>query len=194
MTKRSTAYWTQDSSTSPLRDCTARRLTQARLAIAASVLPAAVGTSLPAHAVDGCRVMLCLAAPSWREIPQCVPTIHQLHRDLARGKRFPTCKDAGTGNSTHHAWANAPDNCPRQYTHAMEREAGFEYVCDYSGAITVKIAGAMFTRTWWSLSGGTVTEFSPAAKAQLGRWDARFDNDFAAWLASQRRRPVQDPA
>jgi hypothetical protein len=32
----------------------------------------------PAHALDGCKVMLCLAAPNWREVPLCVPTIHEL--------------------------------------------------------------------------------------------------------------------
>ena len=31
------------------------------------------GMSPPAHAVDGCTVLLCFAAPSWRSIPQCVP-------------------------------------------------------------------------------------------------------------------------
>ncbi|RZA15171.1 MAG: hypothetical protein EOP02_25220, partial [Proteobacteria bacterium] len=35
---------------------------------------------------DGCVVLLCLAAPSWRAIPQCVPPIRQLFRDLARGR------------------------------------------------------------------------------------------------------------
>ena len=25
-----------------------------------------------AHAVDGCLVLLCFAAPSWKSIPQCV--------------------------------------------------------------------------------------------------------------------------
>jgi hypothetical protein len=29
-----------------------------------------------------------------------------------------------------------------------------------------------------------VTDFSPAAKTQLGAWDTRFDDDYAKWLAS----------
>ena len=34
------------------------------------------------------------------------------------------------------------------------------------------------------LGGDTVTEFSPAAKAQLGTWDTKFDDDYAAWFAA----------
>ena len=138
----------------------------------------------PVHAVDGCKVLLCLAAPSWRSIPECVPTINQLHRDLARGKPFPTCSMAGAGNSANNTWASAPSNCPPQYTRVFEGESGPIYSCDYSGAVTVNINGAPFTRTWWSMGGETVTEFTPAAKTQLGTWDSKFDDDYAIWLAS----------
>eukprot|EP01036_Dinobryon_divergens_P012369 gene12369-16659_t len=31
-----------------------------------------------ARAVDGCLVLLCFAAPSWRAIPQCVPPVVQV--------------------------------------------------------------------------------------------------------------------
>lgn len=58
------------------------------------------------------------------------------------------------------------------------------YSCDYTGAVSVSINGAPFARTWWTMAGDTVTEFSPAAKTQLGTWDTRFDDDYAAWLAS----------
>jgi hypothetical protein len=155
---------------------------------AATALPACLAMLLawtvPAHAVDGCKVLLCLAAPSWRSIPECVPTINQLHRDLARGKPFPTCSMAGAGNSANNAWASAPSNCPPQYTRVFEGESGPIYSCDYSGAVTVNINGAPFTRTWWSMGGETVTEFTPAAKTQLGTWDSKFDDDYAIWLAS----------
>jgi hypothetical protein len=30
-----------------------------------------------------------------------------------------------------------------------------------------------------------VTEFTPKAKARLGRWDTTFDDEYAAWLESQ---------
>ena len=157
---------------------------------AANALPACLvmaicwATPAPVLAVDGCKVLLCLAAPSWRSILECVPTINQLHRDLARGKPFPTCSMAGAGNSANNAWASAPSNCPPQYTRVFEGESGPIYSCDYSGAVTVNINGAPFTRTWWSMGGATVTEFTPAAKTQLGTWDSKFDVDYAIWLAS----------
>lgn len=146
---------------------------------------ALLSTSLPAAAVDGCQVLLCLAAPSWRAIPQCVPTITQLLRDLARGKAFPSCAMAGGANSAGHAWASAPSFCPRQYTRMVETQGGPRYFCDYTGAVSVTVNGTAFTRTWWSMDGDSVTEFSPSAKAQLGRWDPRFDDDYAAWLGTQ---------
>jgi hypothetical protein len=143
-----------------------------------------VALSLPARAVDGCQVLLCLAAPSWRSIPQCVPTIHQLHRDLARGRPFPTCSMAGAGNSASNTSASAPANCPPQYTRVVEGESGPIYSCDYYGVVTVSTNGAPFTRTWWSMGSDTVTEFTPTAKTQLGNWDSRFDDEYATWLAS----------
>lgn len=156
-------------------------LAGALLAILAAL--AALAPS-PAHAVDGCKVLLCLAAPSWRSIPECVPTINQLHRDLARGKPFPVCSMAGAGNSANNAWASAPGYCPPQYTRVFDGESGPIYTCDYAGAVTVNINGVPFTRTWWNAGGDTVTEFTPAAKAQLGTWDTKFDDDYAAWFAA----------
>lgn len=177
-----------------MRICANRYARRLGLA-AAMVLIALAGLATPpsAHAVDGCRVMLCLAAPDWREVKECVPTIHQLHRDLARGKRFPTCKTAGAGNTTAHTWANPPAFCPPQYTRVVEREAGPEYSCDFAGAITVEVNGALWSRTWWRGDGDTRTEYSPTAKAQLGSWDGRFDADFAAWLATRPAPPQGDP-
>jgi hypothetical protein len=164
----------------------ARHLWRKRLALACAIAVALSGAIAPrqAHAVDGCLVLLCFAAPSWRSIPQCVPPIKQVLRDLARGKSFPTCSMAGGGNSASHAWANAPSYCPPQYTRVFDSESGPIYSCDYTGAVSVSINGAPFARTWWTMAGDTVTEFSPAAKAQLGTWDTRFDDDYAAWLAS----------
>lgn len=157
-----------------------------RVAVMLAFAVAMCGAITPreARAVDGCLVMLCFAAPSWRSIPQCVPPIKQVLRDLARGKAFPTCSMAGGGNSANHAWASAPSYCPPQYTRVFDSESGPIYSCDYTGAVSVSIDGAPFARTWWTMDGDTVTEFSPAAKAQLGTWDTRFDDDYAAWLAS----------
>ncbi|MDC6166581.1 hypothetical protein [Paucibacter sp. XJ19-41] len=162
---------------------------QAPIAAALSAAALLLGTSTPALALDGCLVLLCLAAPSWRAIPQCVPPITQLWRDLARGRAFPNCSMAGGGNSASHAWASAPSFCPPQYTRIVDGPNGPRYYCNYTGAVAVTVNGQAFARTWWTLSGDTVTDFSPAAKAMLGRWDRRFDDDYAAWLASQPPAP-----
>jgi hypothetical protein len=135
----------------------------------------------PAGAVDGCKVLLCLAAPSWRSIEQCVPTIHELFRDLAKGKVFPTCAMAGPGNSASHAWASAPGNCPPQYVSEIDGV----FSCAYAGVVSVFVDGTPFSSTWWQMDGETVTDFSTDAKARLGQWDTQFDRDYADWLQAQ---------
>jgi hypothetical protein len=166
------------------QNCASRRPRRAAMVLAIVVATTSALLPRAAQAVDGCLVLLCFAAPSWRSIPQCVPPIKQELRDLARGKSFPTCSMAGRGNSARHAWASAPGYCPPQYTRVFDGESGPIYSCDYTGAVSVSINGAPFARTWWTMAGDTVTEFSPAAKTQLGTWDPRFDDDYAAWLAS----------
>jgi hypothetical protein len=161
--------------------------------IAASLKSAAFGGLIaaaallcaPALALDGCLVLLCLAAPSWSSILQCVAPVRQALEGLAHGRPFPSCSMAGAGNQGSHRWSTPPDFCPSQYTHADPLESGIRYTCDYDGAIEVDIGGALWSRTWWRMSGATVTDFSAAAKAQLGAWDTRFDDDYAAWLALQ---------
>ena len=157
-----------------------------RAAVApAAVLSLSLLATTAAHAVDGCLVLLCFAAPSWKSIPQCMPPIRQVLRDLTRGAAFPTCGMSGAGNSARHAWAGAPGNCLPQYTRVHEAESGPIYTCDYTVAITATIDGKRFTRTWWDMGGDTVTDFSPLAKSQLGTWDTRYDEDRAAWLRSR---------
>lgn len=158
--------------------------------LAMLTLIGAMGIPPDARGADGCLVMLCLAAPSWRAIPQCVPPVTQLFRDLAHGRPFPTCSMAGAGNSASHAWSRAPSFCPPQYTTSRDTTEGQQYDCRYLGAVSVSINGRFFARTWWRLSGDSVTDFSPVAKAQLGHWDTRFDDDYAAWLAAVPLRPL----
>ena len=145
-----------------------------------------MATSMPARAVDGCLVLLCFAAPSWSAIPQCVPPIRQVLRDLALGRSFPTCAMSGAGNLASHRWASARGYCPPQYVRVITFWDRPTYRCDYTGAVAVNINGALWTRTWWNMAGNTVTEYTPAAKVQLGTWDTRFDDDHATWLASRR--------
>src|SRR4051794_24156320 len=151
----------------------------------AAVVTSAALVGAPARAVDGCLDLLCLAAPSWSSILQCVAPIQQLFDDLAHGRPFPSCSMSGAGNQGSHRWSNPPEFCPPQYTHADALESGTRYTCDYDGAVEIDIDGALWARTWWRMSGGTSTEFSAAAKSQLGTWDTRFDDDYAAWLGLQ---------
>jgi hypothetical protein len=173
-----------------------RRQTPQKVSCPVSLLLAAITLSMSAtaaRAADGCLVLLCFAAPSWRAIPQCVPPVREVLRDLARGRPFPTCAMAGEGNTARHTWATAPGNCPPQYTRVMEWASGSYPVCDFAGAVSVTINGTPFARTWWSMTGDTVTEFSPGAKARLGSWDSRFDDDHALWLATQVATAPVDP-
>ena len=162
----------------------AKRYRAIRCAWLFALLAGLAGFTQPARAVDGCKVLLCFAAPSWRDIPQCVPTIHEVLHDLARGKPFPTCAMSGPANSASHQWSSAPTYCPPQYTRVIDGESGPIYSCDYTGAVAVNIDGVLWARTWWSFAGDTVTEFTPAAKTQLGTWNTKFDHEYATWLAS----------
>ncbi len=164
----------------PAPSATSRKTILASLTCAALLLAAPA-----ARAVDGCLVLLCLAAPSWRAIPQCVPPVRQVLRDLALGKVFPTCGMSGPGNTADHSWAAAPSFCPPQYTRTIEGESQPTYLCDFAGAVSVSMNGLPFSRTWWSFEGTTVTEFFPEAKRILGTWDTRFDDDYAAWMLTR---------
>ncbi len=158
-----------------------------------ALLVALAGVTAPAYAVDGCKALLCFAAPSWRDVPLCVPTIQQVLHDTARGKPFPTCSMSEPANSASHQWSSAPSYCPPQYTRVIDGESGPIYSCDFIGAVAVNINGSLWARTWWSLGGDSVTEFTPAAKTQLGTWNTRFDDDYAAWLALQPPAPAPCP-
>lgn len=60
----------------------------ARVALATLALTGAVSS---AQASDyGCRVLLCLAAVGGTP-GECVPTLNQLWKDLAKGRGFPSC-------------------------------------------------------------------------------------------------------
>jgi hypothetical protein len=148
-------------------------------AVAAALLP------VKADAADGCLVLLCLAAPNWRAIAQCVPPVQSVLRDLARGRPFPSCNMSGTSGTAANHWSAAPDFCPPQYTTSFDGPSGTVFQCRYDAAVTVSIGGALWTRTWWNMAGETVTEYLPPAKASLGSWDTKFDDDYAAWMSVQ---------
>lgn len=98
---------------------------------------------------------------------------------------------SGAGNSGTHQWASAPGNCPAQYTYATELESGVAYGCGYSGVVSIQIDGVPWSRTWWSMGARTVTDFSPVAKARMGTWNTKYDDDYAVWSAAQVAPVVQ---
>ena len=157
----------------------------------------ALGVSGPAHAVDGCKVLLCMAG-NWKNISQCEPTVRQAMNDVARGRGWPTCNMGG--NSASGNQYVAPEQCPEQYiTNAGTDESGrIIYSCPFSGVIQVAVEGRPWSRTWWSPSGDSVVEWLPAAKAAFANapdaMDERFDRDHAAWVISEQVRRASDLA
>jgi hypothetical protein len=160
----------------------------------------ALGLSGPAHAVDGCKVLLCMAG-NWKNISQCEPTVRQALRDVARGHVWPTCSMGG--NSETGNQLVAPVQCPEQYRTIITFDASdssrvTEYICPFSGVIHVAVDGQPWTRTWWSPSGDSVIEWLPAARAAFANspdsMDDRFDRDHAAWVISERNRRTPEAA
>lgn len=57
----------------------------------------------PAFAADGCKALLCFANPNGpMAVSECVPTVKEVIRDMAKGKPFPTCfsEDGSAVNGT----------------------------------------------------------------------------------------------
>lgn len=53
----------------------------------------------------GCKVVLCLSNPNGpRAVSECNPPINQLERDLAKGRSFPTCEEAGSNTEVKHGY------------------------------------------------------------------------------------------
>ncbi|MEP6874817.1 MAG: hypothetical protein ABI887_10675 [Burkholderiales bacterium] len=57
--------------------------------------------SATVQAVDGCKVLLCLAG-NWKNISQCRPDVEQAMRDVARGRGWASGAAAASsaGSST----------------------------------------------------------------------------------------------
>ena len=149
------------------------------------------GLSGSALAVDGCKLLLCMAG-NWQNINQCEPTVRQALRDVARGRGWPTC--SMSGNSASGNQFVAPDQCPEQYRTIVGNDDNGRviYGCPYSGVIHVAVQGQPWSRTWWSPSGDSVMEWLPAARAGFASspssMDDRFDRDHAAWVISEQIR------
>lgn len=67
-----------------------------------------------AHAVDGCKVLLCLAG-NWSSISQCRPDVEEALRRVERGQGLPSCDMAGAGNVARVV-SSYYDPCPDSTT------------------------------------------------------------------------------
>lgn len=137
--------------------------------------------SPPAHAVDGCKVLLCLAG-NWSNISQCRPDVEQALRDVARGRGWPTCAMGGSSN-TAVQWANE-SNCPAFYSY-YDPDNGSWSGCRYDGMISVRVNSAPWSDLFWSSGGGaTSTRYYDPARSALGTGiDPTYDRDAAAYVA-----------
>ena len=154
------------------------------------------GLAGPAHAVDGCKLLLCMAG-NWQNISQCEPTVRQALRDAARGRGWPSCNMGGDSASGNQYVA--PEQCPEQYrTSTVDWRDRLVTSCPFSGVIHVAVEGQPWSRTWWSPSGDSVVEWLPAAKlafaSRPGAMDDRFDRDRAAWVATSNMSGQVRPA
>lgn len=135
-------------------------------------------TAAPSEAADGCTVLLCLAG-SWSSIAQCVSPVRAVLRDLARGRPFPACRlvpgpgPRAGGRAAADIERLSVATCPPQHTEWAETESGSQPVrCRYDGVIRVRVDGTDWSQVWWSMSGASVTQYSPAAVAALGMQQA----------------------
>ena len=157
----------------------------------------AFGLSTPAHAVDGCKVLLCMAG-NWKNISQCEPTVRQALRDVARGRGWPQCSMGGNSGTDNQYLS--PEQCPEQYRTIAGTDDNNRviYSCPFTGVIHVAVEGQPWSRSWWSPSGDTVVEWLPAAKAAFANtpeaMDDRFDRDHAAWVISEQIRLAAEAA
>ena len=150
----------------------------------------ALSLNAPAHAVDGCKLLLCMAG-NWQNVSQCAPTVRQALRDLVRGRVWPTCSMGG--NSASGNQFVAPEQCPEQYrTSSIDEGGRVVSSCPFSGVIHVVVDAQPWSRTWWSPSGDSVVEWLPAAKVAFASspdsMDERFARDHAAWLVNEQIR------
>ncbi len=53
------------------------------------------------QAVDGCKVLLCLAG-NWKNISQCVPPVEEAFKESALGHPFPSCPSVSPDQADEH--------------------------------------------------------------------------------------------
>ena len=186
--------------------CSARSMcgTVAAAAVCAGLLL----TAPAAYAIDGCKVLLCLAG-NWRSIGACVGEMRQALRDLARGKAWPTCDFAGattvvdrpplppferivTGTTQYALNGNS---CPEFYkqwiwhTVSYEGQTGhWEYRCFFAGVLDVYIERQLWVTVYWAVDGSTIDAWSTSGLDALGMSGqlVGYDLNLANWIKAGR--------
>jgi hypothetical protein len=143
-----------------------------------TVLVGAVFGATPAHAVDGCKVMLCITS-NWKNISQCRRDVEQAIHDAERGRGWPSCNEANGANYQRTSEAT----CPAFYS-SYDPENGMWASCQYDAILSVRVNNAPWSDMFWTLGGtDTSTRYYAPARAALGdTMDPRFDLDAAAWV------------
>ena len=156
--------------------------------VASALLSVLLLASPAAHAVDGCKVLLCLAG-NWSNISQCRPDVEQAFRDVARGRGWPTCGMGGS-SSAQMQWASEA-TCPPFYSY-YNPDNGSWSGCQYDGMVSVRVNSAPWSDLFWSSGGGsTSTRYYDPARAALGTGiDPKYDQDSAAYVTPA---PAADP-
>lgn len=79
-----------------------------------------------AQAADGCKFMLCMGAPNPMGVNECVSTVKDVLRDLAKGKSMPTCSlvdgtdSKASGSWVDHERASLTAMCPDGYRQGQD--------------------------------------------------------------------------
>ena len=142
------------------------------------LLVGSVFGATPAHAVDGCKVMLCITA-NWKNISQCRPDVEQAIHDVERGHGWPSCNEANGASYQRTSEAT----CPAFYS-LYNLDNGTWASCQYDAILSVRVNNAQWSDMFWTMGGtATSTRYYPPARAALGTTiDPRFDLDAAAWV------------
>lgn len=142
------------------------------------LIVSSIFASAPAHAVDGCKVMLCITS-NWKNISQCRPDVEQAIHDVERGHGWPSCNEAN--GATYLRTTEA--TCPAFYSR-YSPDNGAWMSCQYDAILSVKLNNTPWSDMFWTIGGtATSTRYYAPARAALGdSIDPRFDLDAAAWV------------
>lgn len=158
----------------------------------------------PAHAVDGCKVLMCIAA-NWRDISECRPDVEGALRDVARGKGWPECSFSGSGSEQpipvtgSVRYDTMPNNCPEYFKSwfLVETENSFvwDWYCSFTGYIDTYVDHHHWVRTYYDPYGNSLPEWGVAAReafpVEVGDKRIGVDLYHDAWVA--KGRPVGPP-